>query len=466
MLKNIKPRLYQQTMLASCMKANCLVVLPTGLGKTLIALMLAIQRLKQFPNSKILFLAPTRPLVEQHLTAFQKNMDIEYEKLTVFTGFVKPDKRKELWKSSQIIFSTPQGLENDLITRRINLEHVSLIIFDEAHRAVGDYAYNFVAKEYNQKARYPRILALTASPGADIEKINEVCNNLHIEDVELRSDTDPDVKPYVQQVDFDWIKVSLPDKFKKVHQYLKACFNSKIEEVKKFGYANKMGTNKTQILKMQGFLHGEIARGDKSMEILKSVSLLAEAMKVEHAVELLETQGISQLMNYFNKIYSEASSSKVKAVKNLSIDQNFKTAFLFARKLQEDNIEHPKLEKITSLISKEFFKKPDFKAIIFTQYRESAKKISETLTIPSKVFVGQQKKNGTGLSQKEQKQMLEDFREGQFNCLVATSVAEEGIDIPRVDMVIFYEPVPSGIRTIQRRGRTGRQDKGRVIVLM
>ncbi|MBW3004753.1 hypothetical protein KY310_02890, partial [Candidatus Woesearchaeota archaeon] len=50
--------------------------------------------------------------------------------------------------------------------------------------------------------------------------------------------------------------------------------------------------------------------------------------------------------------------------------------------------------------------------------------------------------------------------------LIATSVAEEGLDIPKVDLVMFYEPLPSAIRTIQRRGRTGRQDKGRVIVFL
>ena len=70
------------------------------------------------------------------------------------------------------------------------------------------------------------------------------------------------------------------------------------------------------------------------------------------------------------------------------------------------------------------------------------------------------------MSQKEQKKMLDDFRNGMFNVLVATSIGEEGLDIPKVDLVVFYEPIPSAIRSIQRRGRTGRQEKGRVIILM
>src|SRR3989344_8665647 len=189
-LKGMKPRLYQETILHTCNKSNCLVVLPTGMGKTAIALMLAAQRLKNFPNSKVLFLAPTRPLVEQHMETFKKYMEIEESSMAVFTGFVSPEKRAELWKNAKIVFSTPQGLENDIISRRINLEEVCLLGVDEAHRAVGNYAYVFVAKQFMKLSQFPRIIALTASPGSDMEKIQEVCRNLFIEDIEVRTDED------------------------------------------------------------------------------------------------------------------------------------------------------------------------------------------------------------------------------------------------------------------------------------
>ncbi|MBW2972606.1 hypothetical protein KY359_06220, partial [Candidatus Woesearchaeota archaeon] len=294
----------------------------------------------------------------------------------------------------------------------------------------------------------------------------------YIEGVELRTDEDPDVRPYIQEMNVKWLAVELPDEFRRVQHYLKQCYESKLHEVKKHGYINssQVHNGKTQILKLQGFLHSEIAKGDKSFEIMKSVSLLAEAMKAEHALELLETQGITPLFNYFEKIYEEGMTSKVKAVKNLTEDLNFKSAFIVTRKLREDGVDHPKLLRLKELVEAEVGQNPHVKIIIFNQYRESAKKIHETLSTISgaqaRIFVGQAKKNGVGLSQKEQKQMLEDFKAGEFNCLVATSVAEEGIDIPCVDLVVFYEPVPSGIRTIQRRGRTGRQEKGRVVVLM
>ena len=82
-------------------------------------------------------------------------------------------------------------------------------------------------------------------------------------------------------------------------------------------------------------------------------------------------------------------------------------------------------------------------------------------------FVGQSSRDGSeGLTAKQQVERLDEFREGSANVLVATSVGEEGLDIPSADLVIFYEPVTSEIRTIQRRGRTGRHREGEVVVLI
>ena len=201
MIKNFKPRLYQETILATASLKNTLVVLPTGLGKTNIFLMLAAQRLKQYPKSKILLVGPTKPLIDQYSMAFEKYFDIDEKDMTIFTGATPPKDRSKLWEKSKIIFSTPQSIENDLISKRINLETVSLLGIDEAHRAVSNYSYVWVTKQYNNQARFPLIIGLTASPGSEMEKITEVCNNLFIEEIEVRTETDPDVSPYVQETE-------------------------------------------------------------------------------------------------------------------------------------------------------------------------------------------------------------------------------------------------------------------------
>ncbi len=475
MIKNFEPRIYQQTIFNTCTTNNTLVVLPTGMGKTNIFLMLAAHRLRLYPNSKILFIGPTRPLIDQYLDVFKKHFEISEDKMAVFTGHVNPEKRAELWKTAKIIFSTPQGLENDIISGRIGLEDVSLLGIDEAHRAVGDYAYVWIGQQYVKKAKYPRILALTASPGSDVEKIEEVCKNLSIEHIEVRTDSDPDVKPYVQDIKIEWVKVTLPLAFKDVEKYLNLFLRERMEKLRRWGILHRKESdlkyvNKTDLLKLQAELRGRAASGERDFVLWNAISLLAEIMKVQHAVELLETQGINALHKYFEKLQKEAITTKTKAIKNLTKDVNYRSALIKTERLFSGGIQHPKLVELQKIIEKEIKANKDIKVIVFNHYRDNALNIVKELNniegVRAQLFVGQLKKEETGLTQKEQKEILDKFREGEFNVLVATSVGEEGLDVPQVGIVIFYEPIPSAIRTIQRRGRTGRQEAGRVIVLM
>lgn len=483
LIQDFTPRLYQETIFATASQYNTLVVLPTGLGKTAIALMLVAHRLNQYPQSKCLILAPTKPLVDQHATTLRKHLPSLQENIVVFTGTISPEKRAELWKTSQIIVSTPQGLENDVIANRIDLTTVSAFIVDEAHRATGEYSYVWLTQQYNQKSRWPRVLALTASPGSELDKVQEIITALGIEKIEVRTDTDSDVAPYVQEVATRWEYVSLPDEFISLQKYLKDCFQSKVDDLKKLGYVDQAKTltdNKTDLLKLQGHLQGEIATGNRDFNVLKSISLAAEAMKVQHAIELVESQGLYPLLIYLDDIMSQGLNSKVKAVQNLVADINFRSAHIKVKSLLEKNVEHPKLQRLRELLQNRFSTAlakgySDYKMILFTQYRDTGSQLVglvNNLVLPNgesllaKLFVGQAKKRGSGLSQKEQLAILEQFRNNEFHVLVSSSVGEEGLDIPQVDAVFFYEPIPSAIRHIQRRGRTGRHGDGEVVILV
>ncbi len=467
-----EPRIYQQTLFDSASKNNTLIVLPTGLGKTAIGFMLIMYRLKLYPDSKIVFLAPTKPLVDQHLNTFNSlvNHNFSEEEVITFNGSISPKKRQELWNSAKVIFSTPQGFENDVLSNRINFKDVSLIIFDEAHRGVGDYSYVFLASEYKKQAKNSRILALTASPGSDRETILDVLQNLFIESVEVKASSDPDVAPYLQETDIEQLKVVLPPEIKKLLKYLNDCYKSKLIAVKNLGYLSGSlnNYNKSQLLKLQSALFIK-SREEEGFEIFKAISLLAEAGKIQYAIELAETQGLYQTLEYLKKLEQESLVSKRKAVKNLVRDVNFRTAKIICEKLLLAGIEHPKLAKLKSLASLYSTANPDSKIIIFTQYRNTAMRIKEYLdsvNLSCNLFFGQSKKNGVGHSQKKQKQLIQDFKDSKFKVLIATSVAEEGLDIPSVDLVVFYETIPSAIRTVQRRGRTGRHSRGRIITLI
>lgn len=485
------PRLYQETILGAASLKNTLVVLPTGLGKTAIALLLALQRQATYPGSKIVFLAPTKPLCEQHIATFKKHLgigeattkegagtgdaatatiDISDDQFALFTGEVAPAKRQAQWNAARYIFSTPQGLENDIISNRLDLSDVSLMIFDEAHRAVGDYSYVFLAKRYVANARAPRVLALTASPGANAEHIMEVCTNLHVEHVEMRSPDDPDVKPYVQETQVRHLRVELSPEILAARNALRACLLGKVGQLRQLGLVKYGEPTRRELLAMQIELRGRFGAGERDGEVLKGISVVAEAMKIQHGLELIESQGIAPLVSYMQKLEEEAASGQSKAVRNLVVDPLFKSAKIKADVLMQRGIEHPKIAKVRELCEAEFKREPKAKIILFTQYRDTAAALKRALEgvpgVLSEVFVGQAKKNGVGLSQKQQAAMLAEFTDGFFNVLIATCVAEEGLDIPSVDLVIFYEPVPSAIRTIQRRGRTGRHDTGRVVMLI
>ncbi|HOW03743.1 DEAD/DEAH box helicase, partial [Methanospirillum hungatei] len=191
--ETMEKRTYQFSISMNALEKNTLVVIPTGLGKTAIALIVAASRLYQ-NGGKVLMMAPTKPLVEQHLRYFKAHLAIpgdEKTKFAMFTGEASPEKRTAEWMAASMVLATPQVIKNDLIAGRYDLTDVSLLIVDEGHRAVGNYAYVFIAERYMQTAKDPLILAMTASPGGNKEKISDIVENLHIKSVESRTETDP-----------------------------------------------------------------------------------------------------------------------------------------------------------------------------------------------------------------------------------------------------------------------------------
>jgi len=459
-------RIYQQTILAKAIEKNVLCVIPTGLGKTYIAVALAGFVLKN-PQDKVLFLAPTKPLVNQHLKTFQDFFE-EKEEIIAITGTTPTNKRKELWENSQIIISTPQTIKHDLIADRINLSNVKLIVFDEAHRAVGDYAYVLVAKYYKKQNKSGKILALTASPGTDEGKITEICNNLFIDEIEKRTKEHPEVEQFIQPLLTRYEFIQLPDEFKKIKKYLELGIKERLITLKHMGFVDTTDHtkfSKKRLLLIQSNLRARINEGD--FNIMRGISIAAAIIKIDHAINLLESESISALNSYLKNIWEQSKTSNVKAVKNLVNDFNIRVAYKLTQEAQENNLENPKLEYIRRVCEKIISKKKDAKILIFTEYRSNIQQILSTLSNHAvEKFIGQASRIEKGMNQKEQIAAIERLKKSEVNILVCTSVAEEGLDIPAVDFVIFYSPIPSAIRSIQRRGRTGRQSIGNLIILI
>ena len=468
-LQNIIPREYQNKIFKTCSEKNCLVVLPTGLGKTLIALMLTIKRMEKFPGEKVVFLAPTKPLAEQHLISFKKHLPELFGDMQLFTGAVVASQRKKIWQTADIIFSTPQCVANDLKNKLYNLQNVCLLIEDEAHRCVKNYAYNYVAQIYKKQANNQRILGLTASPGNNTFTIKDICKNLSIQEVELRTRESEDVKKYLQELEFEKIILDFPPEFEEIRHVLLKLYNQYVEELRYrkvlFGPCSK-----TRLIALQKKIMATLARGNKNFNYMLGASACAQAIKIQHALELLETQTLESFNKYLKKLFSQAAKKQSKGVVKLVARQEFNFIYMQSNELLAKNFEHPKLEKLVEIVKKENSKNKKIKIIVFTQFRDTAtiisKKINKLTGINAKVFIGQAKKEGIGLNQKQQKKIIQEFSDGETNVLCATCIAEEGLDICETSHVIFYESIPSAIRVIQRRGRTARMNKGKLIMLI
>ncbi len=463
----VEQRLYQLSLAGEALKKSTLVVLPTGLGKTIVALLVMVSRL---PKGKVLLLSPTKPLVEQHAAFFKEIFTILPETIVLFTGGTPPQKRASMWESAQVVVSTPQVIENDLLGDRINLENVSCIIFDEAHRATGDYSYVYIAEKYFQQREEPLVLGITASPGSNTGKIQEVCAALHISSVEMRTDSDPDVRPYIFDKDIEWKYVEVPLEIKELKQLMDNVLSNRLNKLSELSlispYQKKL--SKREMLDLQARMQSQL-RSSPDQKIYKGVSLIAEILKISHAIEISETQGASALSKYFERLENEArSQAGSKAAKRLMEDVNMRKALYHLARCDGNN---PKLNVVKELVEKQVHEAPQSRVVVFTNYRDTAELVTNTLKEMPDVkpvrFVGQASKYGdTGLTQKQQVEIIQKFKDGEYNTLVATSVAEEGLDIPATDLVVFFEPIPSEIRSIQRKGRTGRKHAGRVVILM
>jgi ERCC4-related helicase len=483
LIKNnsIESRLYQNIIFNSSKDKNSLIVLPTSLGKTVISALICAEILYNYKQNRILIMAPTRPLVLQHLLSFSSFLKVLDDQKILVTGKISPSTRKMIWdnKTIKLIFATPEVIRNDLNESRLNLKDFGLIVFDEAHRAIKDYAYTLISKKYMEQSPNPLIVAMTASPGSDKNRIQQICNNLYIEHIEYRNEEDVDVKPYVNPIELKWEFVELSEKYRQIILLFKSMLQEKLRWLIFRGLIKKNNIDyvfKRDLLELAEILQRNLkfTLNEEKGPLYLALLNQSAALSLMYCIELIESQGPFSLKTFIKRM----ESSEGKAHSLILKDPRMKDIF----KLLENVTEHPKLIYILNLCKKEKLdtsanKNPNVlmndnmssQILIFSHYRDTATHIVDELNktgIKSFRFVGQSTRNNDiGMKQNEQSVILDSFRKKEFNVLVATSIAEEGLDIPEVKLVIFYEPVASEIRHIQRKGRTGRKSSGNVIIL-
>ena len=464
--KDIEARAYQLKALNNILHSSTLLVLPTGMGKTPIELMAIADKIYQSPNKKVIFLAPTNPLLAQHYKDAKKFLNIPEESIIMINGGINWKKRQEMAQNAKLILATPQVIRNDVNRGSLSLVNCSLLVIDEAHHASGKHAMAQVADLYLKQSNQGLLLGATASPGSTDKAIINLINRIGSSNIFSMEKNNPLVKPYVSQLESIIITMDLPKKLEDLSIPLKKWLEEMVEQLRRVGVYLHKGVITTSGLN-DSMRRASFLIERKSQHGWNSMKLIADSIRVLQLINLITTQGIISTRNYMRRIIGQFENGE----KKLSRLVNKKEFIDLKQEISNMQEIHNKMEKVVQLVKEQINLDSQSRIIVFASLRDSVKNIAITLNgiegINAVPFIGQSSRGGDeGMSQKKQISTLDDFREGKLNVLVATSVGEEGLDIPSADRVIFYEPVASEIRTIQRRGRTGRHRSGYVFVLV
>ncbi len=464
---------YQLDAVRAALGASTLLVLPTGLGKTPVAWMVIAERLRYYQemsNSEgsvpwILVIAPTNPLVIQHRRDAEKWLNVDNEKIIALTGKITPEKRTKMYSGPSIIISTPQIIRNDVKSGILSLSNCVLLVADEAHHSTGKHSMAEVGDLYGDSARNGLVLGCTASPGSTENQVQEVCNRLLIDRIFSRKTTDPELKPYIQNMEIVEIRLPLDETIKKISEPLENILMDLSQRLQTQGFlVLKGGVSIRSLRESQLRISQAISAGRKTA--YQAARQNADAQRINSLLYLLQGQGINSALKHLERIDANKKKEDSQA-RFISMPQ---VRELLGKLRTMDEL-HPKIPEVKRLVKEQLENDPLSRVIVFASWRDSVSMIIDSLSYLEGAtierFVGQASREGQkGMTQKSQVETLDRFRQGESNVLVCTSVGEEGLDVPSADRVIFYEPVASEIRTIQRRGRTARHSEGDVFVLV
>ncbi|XP_076246163.1 FA complementation group M [Calliopsis andreniformis] len=478
--ENYPVRDYQFNIVQASLYSNTLVCLPTGLGKTFIAAVVMYNFWRWYPCGKVVFLAPTRPLVAQQISACHNIMGIPSKETIELTGAVSQKQREIAWSKKRVVFATPQVFHNDLEKNVVPGNLVKCVVIDEAHKALGKHSYCECIRILYEKNQYFRVLALSATPGNKLDNVHEVVQNLHIAHIELKDETSSDIIPYINQRKIDVILVPLSNE---LADYKERYIYIMDRHVKVLLQCNVLRGHTANISKGRVFhiLREFQKKSNKSGNyglIMKTLNIL---MTMYHAYELMIRDGLRAFYKFYQNHSDKFWMNEEIHLQNLLEDINiYLGPFPDVKSSCEEIIPdvpqnlvfgHTKFEKLKELLLQHFRnsqgKQDDTRAIVFVEYRDIVNEIYILLLqcrplIKPQMFVGQ-----AGQKQKQQIKALENFRSNRVNVLISTSIGEEGLDVGEVDLIICFDiSQHSPTRLVQRMGRTGRKRDGHIIILV
>ncbi|KAB8265590.1 ATP-dependent DNA helicase mph1 [Aspergillus pseudonomiae] len=486
-----KTRDYQFNIAQKGLFHNLLVALPTGLGKTFIAATIMLNWFRWTQSAQIIFVAPTKPLVAQQISACFGIAGIPRSQTTMLTGEAAPGIRAEEWQNKRVFFMTPQTLINDLKSGIADPKRIVLLVVDEAHRATGGYAYVEVVKflrRYNQSFR---VLALTATPGSTVESVQAVIDGLDIARVEIRTEQSLDIREYVHARNTEVQTFKNSEEMVLCMDLLSKTLQPLVDQLRTlnayWGRDPMMLTAFGLTKSRQQWMASDAGRNAHFGLKGKVNAIFTVLASLAHAIDLLKYHGITPFYRHLLHFQSNTEGQKGgKYQRQVVQDDSFKKLMNHLQPWTKNPefIGHPKLEYLKSVVLNHFMdagegsngesgdSQSSTRIMIFVHFRDSAEEVTRVLKryepmIRPHVFVGQSSAKGSeGMDQKTQLSIVQNFKKGTYNTIVATSIGEEGLDIGEVDLIVCYDSSASPIRMLQRMGRTGRKRAGNIVLLL
>ncbi|XP_016405112.1 probable ATP-dependent RNA helicase DDX58 [Sinocyclocheilus rhinocerous] len=499
-----KLREYQKELTAAAVKSqNTIICAPTGCGKTIVALAISDYHLKQFPErAKIVFLATKVDVYEQQYKLFKEHFFSKDPNIRVTGMCGDMDYLSVRWliENHDIVVMTAQILVNALQSSEVpSLEILSLILFDECHNTTGKHPYNNIMTRYldtklnSSTHSLPQIVGLTASVGIgsfknELEAENNIlqlCANLDTRVITTVTEHKDELKSYVHTPEKAFFEV----KQCMSHPFIRIIKNimSNIEQLaqKTFNMENlsniqsrEYGSQKYEqwIVSVQKSCRVlQMKNADEERRICRELYNYTEHLrKYNDALIINEDARTKDALDYLDAFFDQ--------VRNAGYDETERklTALYDCQRpqllrLATEGDQNPKLDELRFILEEEYHNNDQTRTVMFVKTRALAdamkKWIDETDSLKflkPGVLIGKGRKSnftGSGMTPNNQKGILDSFKSSdQSKMLIATSVADEGIDIPQCNLVLMYEYVGNVVKMVQVRGR-GRMEGSRCFLI-
>ncbi|NXJ14957.1 IFIH1 protein, partial [Odontophorus gujanensis] len=488
---------------------NIIICLPTGSGKTRVAVYITKDHLdkkkKASESGKVIVLVNKVPLVEQHLRReFNPFLKRWYRVIGLSGDSELKISFPEVVRRNDVIICTAQILENSLLNATEDDEgkinhflfcvfppDFSLIIIDECHHTQKEGVYNNIMRRYlkekikNKKLAkenkplipQPQILGLTASPGVGgartyskaEEHILKICANLDACKIMTVTEHASQLKDQVKE---PFKKTVIADDKRR------DPFRERIIEIMKEieKYCQLYPKSEFGSQPYEQWVIREERKAAK--EEKRKERVCAEHLKkYNDALQINDTIRMVDAYNHLNNFYKELKRKKTVGsdddeeplVSKQDETDEFLLGLFHAKKKQlkelarKPEYDNENLMKLRNTLMEEFTKTEESRGIIFTKTRQSALALYhwimdnpkfEEVGIKAHYLIGAGHNSETKpMTQNEQREVIDKFRVGSINLLIATTVAEEGLDIKECNIVIRYGLVTNEIAMVQARGR-------------